>query len=61
MQIGDLVTLSSYGKNLVAYRRYKPEAFGLLIEMTPLRYKVKWNNGCSVWHVRGDIKKMKKV
>jgi len=61
MQVGDLITLSAYAKNLVAYRSYNKTGFGLLIEITPLRYKVKWNSGRVEWHIRRDIKKMKKV
>jgi len=61
MQVGDLITLSAYARNLVAYRLYDKTRFGLLIEITPLRYKVKWNSGRVEWHIRRDIKKMKKV
>jgi hypothetical protein len=61
MRVGDLVTLSWYGRNLVAYRGYGAAEFGLLVEMSPLRYRVKWNTGRIEWHVRRDIKKMKKI
>ena len=61
MHRGDLVALSAYGRRLVADEHYQKNETGILIEMTPLRYRVHWGNGRREWHVRRDIKKMKKV
>ena len=61
MQVGDLVTLSAYAKRLVTYEQFRAGKLGVLIEMTPLRYRVRWSNGLNVWHIRREIKKMKKV
>ncbi len=61
MQVGDLVTLSAYAKRLVPYENFSAGKLGILIEITPLRYRVRWSNGLNVWHIRREIKKIKKV
>jgi len=61
MQVGDLVTLSAYAKRLVAFENFTAGKVGVLIEITPLRYRVRWSNGLNAWHIRREIKKIKKV
>jgi len=61
MQVGELVTLSAYAKGLLVYKYFTAGKVGLLVEIAPLRYRVRWSNGLYSWHIRREIKKMKKV
>jgi hypothetical protein len=65
MEVGDLVTLSRYGKKISVNNRIRSGA-GIIVEISGYDLdfavvKVYWGCGHTMWHIGKDLKKIEKT